>query len=76
LAGIKPTGTRLLIKKKNKNEKKKWRVGVRVVVRDSKGIVIAARSLTQFATVESMAKEVMAAFYVARLCKDIGEEAI
>jgi hypothetical protein len=41
-----------------------------------KGIVIVARSLTQFAIVESMAREVMAPCYAARLCKDIGEEAI
>jgi hypothetical protein len=72
LVGIKPTGTRILIKTKTKYGE--W--GVRVVVRDSKGIVIAARSLTQFATVESMAREVMAPCYAARLCKDIGEEAI
>lgn len=46
-------------------------IGIGVVVKDSNGAVVAARSLTQYGSVESLAGELLAACTVAQVCQEL-----
>jgi hypothetical protein len=57
-------------------DKHKGRIGVGVVVKDSRGDIIVAKSLTKYGFVEPLAGEIMAAYVAVQVCSEMEEQAI